>query len=153
MAKKTKPPARIRGKSDSSRRPAKKTSTPRPAKPAPVLCQPDHPLPSPLGAIMFSEKAWREIARSLRLSGQELQVVRGIFDDHTEAVIADSLEVSPHTVHTHCERLYRKVGVTGRVKLALRVMDEYIALTLAAETILPPLCANFTAGRCPLRIS
>ena len=102
---------------------------------------------------MFSEKAWREIARSLRLSGQELQVVRGIFDDHTEAVIADSLEVSPHTVHTHCERLYRKVGVTGRVKLALRVIDEYIALTLAAETILPPLCANFTAGRCPLRIS
>jgi DNA-binding CsgD family transcriptional regulator len=100
---------------------------------------------------MFSELAWGQIARSLKLSGQELQVVRGIFDDHIEAAIADNLKVSPHTVHTHCERLYRKLGVTGRVRLALRVMDEYIALTLAPGTILPPLCASFAAGRCPLR--
>ena len=100
---------------------------------------------------MFSELAWGQIARSLRLSGQELQVVRGIFDDLTEAAIADHLNVSPHTVHTHCERLYRKLGVTGRVKLALRVVDEYIVLTLTPGTLLPPLCANFSASRCPLR--
>jgi len=100
---------------------------------------------------MFSELAWGQIARSLKLSGQELQVVRGIFDDRIEEAIADNLKVSPHTVHTYCERLYRKLGVTGRVRLALRVMDEYIALTLAPGTILPPLCANFAAGRCPRR--
>ena len=102
---------------------------------------------------MFSEPAWQEIARSLKLSGQELQVVRGIFDDHTEGAIADNLKISPHTVHTHCERLYHKLDVTGRVRLALRVMDEYITLTLAPGTALPPLCANFAAGRCPLRRS
>jgi hypothetical protein len=73
-----------------------------------------------------------------------------MFNDHTDAVIAGDLQISPHTVHTHCERLYRKLGVTGRVKLVLRVMDEYIALTLAPGTILPPLCAHFAAGRCPL---
>jgi len=106
---------------------------------------------SPLGAAMFSELAWGQIARNLKLSGQELQVVRGVFDDLTEGAIADHLKVSPHTIHTHTERLYRKLGVTGRVKLALRVMDEYVALTLASGTILPPLCAKFTAGRCPLR--
>ena len=100
---------------------------------------------------MFSELAWGQIARSLKLSGQELQVVRGFFDDHTEGAIADSLEVSTHMVHTYCERLYRKLGVTGRVKLALRVIAEYITLTLAPGTVLPPLCANFAAGRCPLR--
>ena len=74
---------------------------------------------------MFTEQAWREIARSLRLSGQQIQIVKGIFDDHTEFAIAENLKVSPHTVHTHFERLYRKVGVTGRVKLALRVIAEY----------------------------
>jgi len=100
---------------------------------------------------MFSNQAWQEIARSLRLSGQEIQIVHGMFDDHTEAAIAANLKISPHTVHTHCERLYRKLGVSGRVKLALRVMNEYIVLTRATGTFLPPLCANFAAGRCPLR--
>jgi len=100
---------------------------------------------------MFSEQAWEEIAHSLRFSGQELQIVRGVFDDHTETAIASSLKVSPHTVHTHCERLYHKVGVSDRVKLVLRVMEEYVALTLSPDSTLPPLCANFASGRCPLR--
>jgi len=73
-----------------------------------------------------------------------------MFNDYTEAAIADDLKVSPHTVHTYSERLYRKLGVTGRVRLALRVMDEYIALTRSGT--LPPLCAkcsNFNASRRP----
>jgi len=110
-----------------------------------------HKLRCPLGAAMFSEQAWREIARSLKLSGQELQIVRGVFDDHTEFAIANNLNVSPHTVHTHCERLYHKLAVTDRVKLVLRVMDEFIALTVAPGSTLPPICANRVAGRCPLR--
>jgi DNA-binding CsgD family transcriptional regulator len=151
MAKKQKPksPALGEAESVSSRLSVKKTAAPRPATPVPALCDPNHPCP--LGAAVFSEPAWAAIARSLKLSGQELQVVRGVFDDHTEGTIAESLKVSPHTIHTHFERLYRKLGVTGRVTLALRVMDEYIALTLAPGTLLPPLCANFAAGRCPLR--
>ena len=99
---------------------------------------------------MFSDHAWQEIARRLKLSERELQIVCGIFEDQTESTIATNLGVSPHTVHTHCERLYRKIGATGRIKLVLRVMDEYIALSFAPETALPPLCANFAAGNCPL---
>ena len=110
-----------------------------------------HKLRCPLGTAMFSERAWQEIARSLKLSGQELQIVRGVFDDYTEFAIANNLKVSPHTVHTHCERLYHKLAVTDRVKLVLRVMDEFLALTVASETVLPPICANRAAGRCPLR--
>ena len=110
-----------------------------------------HKLRCPLGAAMFSERAWQEIARSLKLSGQELQIVRGVFDDYTEFAIANNLNVSPHTVHTHCGRLYHKLAVTDRVKLVLRVMDEFLALTVASETVLPPICANRVAGRCPLR--
>ena len=110
-----------------------------------------HKLRCPLGTAMFSKQAWEEIARSLKLSGQELQIVRGVFDDYTEFAIANNLNVSPHTVHTHCERLYHKLAVTDRVKLVLRVMDEFLALTVASETVLPPICANRVAGRCPLR--
>jgi DNA-binding CsgD family transcriptional regulator len=108
-----------------------------------------HNLRCPLGAAMFSEQAWGEIARSLKLSGKELQIVRGVFDDCTEFTIANNLNVSPHTVHTHCERLYHKLAVTDRVKLVLRVMDEFLALTVAPGSTLPPVCANFATGRCP----
>ena len=110
-----------------------------------------HKLRCPLGAVMFSEQAWWEIARSLKLSGQELQIVRGVFDDYTEFAIANNLNVSPHTVHTHCERLYHKLAVTDRVKLVLRIMDEFVALTAASGSTLPPICANRTIGCCPFR--
>jgi DNA-binding CsgD family transcriptional regulator len=105
----------------------------------------------PLGAAMFSEQAWGEIAHSLKLSGRELQIVREVFDDHTEFAIANNLNLSPHTIHTHCERLYHKLAVTDRVRLVLRVTNEFIALTFAPESDLPPICANQTAGRCPLQ--
>ena len=100
---------------------------------------------------MFSDQAWEAIARSLRLSGQELKIVRGVFDDRTEITIASELGISPHTVHTHRERLYHKLGVTDRVKLVLRVMERYVTLTLSSDSTLPPLCANFVGGHCPLR--
>jgi DNA-binding CsgD family transcriptional regulator len=120
--------------------PLAKTNSPAIDK---VLC--------PLGSAMFSEQAWGEIARSLKLSGRELQIVRGVFDDHTEFTIAANLSVSPHTIHTYCERLHHKLAVTDRVKLVLRVTNEFIALTFAPESGLPPICAHRAAGRCPLQ--
>jgi ATP/maltotriose-dependent transcriptional regulator MalT len=103
------------------------------------------------GAAMFSNQAWEEIARNLKLSARELQIVRGVFDDRTEFTIASDLSVSPHTIHTYCERLYHKLAVTDRVRLILRVVDEFLLLTSTPETVLPPICANRVAGRCPLR--
>ncbi len=100
---------------------------------------------------MFSEDAWTEIAHSLALSPRELQIVRGIFDDRTEFALAADLGISPHTVHTHIERLHQKLGVTDRVELVLRITNEFLTLTAAPESTLPSICANRTAGRCPLR--
>lgn len=105
----------------------------------------------PPGSLVLSEQAWKEIARSLKLSGQELQIVRRVFGDHTELAIAGQLGISSHTVHTHCERLYRKLKVTDRVQLVLRIVDELLALTVAPGSALPSICATRTAGRCPLQ--
>ena len=68
--------------------------------------------------------------------------MQGVFDDDTEFAIADELKVSPHTVHTYSQRLYHKLVVTHRVKLVLRVTDEFLALTAAPESVLPSICAN-----------
>ena len=104
------------------------------------------------GSAMLSDQAWREIARSLTLSARELQIVRGIFDDRTDFAIAADLGISPHTVHTHIERLHHKLAVADRVELVLRIVLEFVALTIAPGTVLPSICANRAAGRCPLLV-
>ena len=71
--------------------------------------------------------AWKVIAKSLRISDRELQIIQGIFDDRKEFAIADELKISMHTVHTHLERLYRKLGVSSRVALVLYILAEYLS--------------------------
>ena len=103
------------------------------------------------GATILSEQTWNQLARCLDFSGRELQIVHEIFDDQTEFAIAEKLGISSHTIHTHCERLYHKLGVTDRVKLVLRIMREFFVLTTAPGSSLPPICADYAAGRCPLQ--
>ena len=71
--------------------------------------------------------AWKVIANSLSISNRELQIIQGIFDDRKELAIADELKISMHTVHTHLERLYRKLGVSSRVALVLYILSEYLS--------------------------
>jgi DNA-binding NarL/FixJ family response regulator len=108
------------------------------------------PAPAP-GAGIFSHQAWREIARSLKLSGRELQIVRGVFDDHTDLGIAAELSISRHTVHTHFKRLHRKLGAVSRAQLVLRITQEFLALTTSPASPLPPLCGAAGRRPCPLR--
>jgi len=71
--------------------------------------------------------AWKVIAKALSISDRELQIIQGIFDDQKEFAIADELSISMHTVHTHLERLYRKLGVSSRVELVLCILSEYLS--------------------------
>jgi DNA-binding CsgD family transcriptional regulator len=98
----------------------------------------------------LSAKAWSEISRSLKLSGREEQILRGLFEDETERAIAADLGISPRTIHAHMERLYRKLGVNTRGHMVRRVMWEFVVLSGSETAGLPPICPNHAAGRCPL---
>jgi DNA-binding NarL/FixJ family response regulator len=111
----------------------------------------DRPPRRPPGSAMLSDLAWQEIARSLKLSARELQIARATFDDRKESAIADELGIAPRTVHEHIERLHRKLEVTDRLQLVLRITHEFLRLTLLPQGNLPPICSNDAAGRCPLR--
>lgn len=106
------------------------------------------PLP---GSAVFSKQAWKQLASTLRLSRRELQIVQRVFDDRTESKMAIELGISPNTIHTQMERLRRKLVVADRGELLLRVMCEFLRLTTAPESVLPPICARRAAGRCPFR--
>ena len=79
------------------------------------------------GRSILPYDAWKVIAKSLHISDRELQIIQGIFDDRKEFAIADELMISVHTVHTHLERLYRKLGVSSRVALVLYILSEYLS--------------------------
>jgi ATP/maltotriose-dependent transcriptional regulator MalT len=76
---------------------------------------------------ILPHNAWEAIANSLRISDRELQIVQEIFDDRKESAIAADLTISVHTVHTHLERLYRKLGVSTRAGLILCILSEYLS--------------------------
>ena len=72
----------------------------------------------------------------MSLSPREADIVRYLTADEPEASIAHRLGISPHTVHTHVGRLYRKLGVTSRTQVILRMFAEYVAK-------MPPLRTAF----------
>jgi len=98
---------------------------------------------------MFAPELWDEIASNLGLSVRELQIVRGTFDDQTESVIATQLRIAVGTVHTHIQRLHRKLAVMDRAQLILRIMQEYIALTASPEDRASSISADRTPCRRP----
>lgn len=77
---------------------------------------------------VLTEDEWLSIVASLRLSDREFQIVQCIFDGDKETTIANSLDLSPHTVHTYIERLYRKLGVASRCELLIRIFGEHLTL-------------------------
>lgn len=104
-----------------------------------------------LGSGIFSEQAWDQLARVLRLSRRELDILRGMFDGLTEAAIAAGLNISTRTVHTHVERLHRKLGVTHQVAMVLRLVVEFLKLAGVPGSGVPPICARRADRRCPLK--
>jgi DNA-binding NarL/FixJ family response regulator len=78
------------------------------------------------GVRLLRGDEWRRAERALQLSGREVDISRAIFEDLTEAEIAEELGISPHTVHTHVERLYRKLRVGSRTQLVLCVVQRGI---------------------------
>jgi DNA-binding CsgD family transcriptional regulator len=92
--------------------------------------------PRALCGGLLDDREWRALARTLRLSPRERQIVERLFDDASEAVIADDLGISPHTVHTHLERLYHKLGVGSRCAVVARVFREYVVACRSGT--LPP---------------
>ena len=99
---------------------------------------------------LFSEQAWLVLQDSLKLSAREVQITRYIFADRKEKAIAEELSLSPHTVRTYCERLYRKLNVNSRVEMVVSVVDRFLHLTDDPRQLLPPVCGNHRVGRCPL---
>ena len=89
----------------------------------------DSPAPNAvLGKSLLKLQDWQRIGQSLHLSRRELQIVQSVFDDSKEALIAQQLGISPHTINTYIQRIYQKLNVNSRPQLIVRVFAEYFAI-------------------------
>lgn len=59
----------------------------------------------------------------MRLSPRELQLVEAVCSELKDRAIAERLGISTHTVRTHFERLFRKLGVHSRGGVAVNAMQ------------------------------
>ena len=67
------------------------------------------------------------ISHVLGLSRRESEIARHVLDDATEVTIASELSLSSHTVHSYIERLYRKLGVSSRCQLVVRLFAAHLS--------------------------
>jgi len=65
------------------------------------------------------------------------------------SAIAGRLELSLHTMHTHGERLHRKLSVRSGPELIVQILTTFLLMTAKPDSPLPPICPNRAAGRCP----
>ena len=100
---------------------------------------------------MLSEAAWAAVAGSLQLSKRHMEVVKGVFDSEKETAIAGDLGISQHTVHTHLDRIYEKLGVGSRQELVQAILGEFLRLTADPEGEMSPICRCSGSEICPLR--
>ena len=88
------------------------------------------------GCSLFSASTWFYLGGALGLSARELQIAQGVFEDQKEEAIAAEMGISPHTVNTYFQRLYRKLNVCSRPQLIVRVVAVHLALA-DTDTINP----------------
>lgn len=71
---------------------------------------------------------WASIGQRLGLSPRELEIVRCVVDGDGESGTAQRLGISVHTVHSHLERLYRKLRIRTRCQLVVRLFAAYVSM-------------------------
>jgi two-component system NarL family response regulator len=63
---------------------------------------------------------------SSALTKREREVLQGIASGFSEKKLADTLSLSPHTIHTHIKKIYRKLQVNSRAEAVLKARNKGI---------------------------
>lgn len=72
-------------------------------------------------SVLLTTDEWQALAKGMPLSPRELQIAQGFIDGLDEHGVAVSIGISEHTVHSHLQRLYRKIGVNSRCEFIRRL--------------------------------
>ncbi|TMV45619.1 hypothetical protein FE783_28460 [Paenibacillus mesophilus] len=76
-----------------------------------------------LGVRMPKPDAANSKKKETELSNREMEVARLVAEGLTNIEIAEALIISPRTVSTHLEKIYRRLGINSRASLVKYLMD------------------------------
>ena len=89
---------------------------------------------------LIAEHEWTELGRLFALSDRELTVAKYIFGGHSREAVALKLQkpdgtcLSPETVRVYIDRVLRKLNVSDRREMAIRILRVHRQITdLEAE--------------------
>ncbi|MCB9858668.1 MAG: helix-turn-helix transcriptional regulator [Phycisphaerales bacterium] len=71
---------------------------------------------------IFTEREWQVVSQELGLSPRQHQIVRLITKSLTTKEIACRLGISQHTVQMHMKGLFKKLEVTDRVGVVVKLV-------------------------------
>lgn len=72
---------------------------------------------------------WSAVVHSLSLSEKESAIAALLLRGYSQHQIAAEMRISVHTVHTHLERLYRKLDVHSGKAVIARLFQAYVETT------------------------
>ena len=84
--------------------------------------RPPHP-------TFLSDLQWHRVVQRLQLSPREAEIAAYLMNGKKEPTIADTLDISEHTVHSHVRRLYGKLGVHDRLAMITRIFEATVRAT------------------------
>jgi DNA-binding NarL/FixJ family response regulator len=77
------------------------------------------------GRSIFSESEWRGLADLMQMSRQQRRIVWCLTQGMGDKDIAQAMGITPSTVRTHLDRIFKRMGVDDRVKLVLLLVREF----------------------------
>jgi DNA-binding CsgD family transcriptional regulator len=77
---------------------------------------------------VLHDDEWRKLVTHLRLSPREADVARSVIRNEKVNATACQLGLSPHTVHTYRERLFRKLGIGSSLEFVTLLFTAYVLL-------------------------
>jgi DNA-binding NarL/FixJ family response regulator len=75
---------------------------------------------------IFTEDEWISLHKLLELPPRQRQVIRQLFDGHSDKQIADQIGIALPTVRSHLRRLYTRFDVQDRTELVLHVVRVHL---------------------------
>jgi DNA-binding NarL/FixJ family response regulator len=92
-------------------------------------------------SAVIADDEWPVIGKRLGFSnGRQLSIIQMLLEGQKIDAIAMRLDLSPNTVQTYVQRIYRRLEIHSRLELMIRVLiaqrncmpiDEFIAITRA----------------------
>jgi DNA-binding NarL/FixJ family response regulator len=75
---------------------------------------------------MLSDSEWDMLAKKMRLTPRETQVLRGVFAEQTDDAIAIELGIATRTVRAHLGKIYQKCDCRTRTGAVVTAFKNYL---------------------------